>query len=173
MAFMKRDVNLGLFFLIVAAVILFSGFTVYYQTTLKNISSTYTKKVNDLELITKDLEVKRGLLSDTNVQLQLRKQKEEDLSKKYVDIRTERDQFESDKKKLQSDLTSSKGELAESLLKVSNLQDQLTETINALQETRVKLVNSESTVANLKSEINRLERKISCLKQTQGTSESC
>jgi len=61
MGVMKRDVNLGLLLLIVAALIMFSGFTVYYQTTFKNVSRSYETKLNELESISKELESKRGL----------------------------------------------------------------------------------------------------------------
>ena len=77
MGIMKRDVNIGLLLLIVAAVIMFSGFTVYYQTTFKNVSKSFEIKLKELDTVTKELESKRGQLNETNVQLQLKKQKEE------------------------------------------------------------------------------------------------
>ena len=45
MAFMKRNVNLGLLVLIVASLILFTGFAVYYQTTFKGITEEYNTKL--------------------------------------------------------------------------------------------------------------------------------
>ena len=90
MAAMKRDVNLGLLLLIVAALLMFSGFTVYYQTTFKNVSKSFEIKLRELEGVSNELEAKRGQLNETNVQLQLKKQKEEDLSKKFTDVRSEK-----------------------------------------------------------------------------------
>ena len=78
---MKRDVNLGLLLLIVAALIMFSGFTVYYQTTFKNVSKSFEIKLKELDQLNTELESKRGQLNETSIQLQIKKQKEEDLSK--------------------------------------------------------------------------------------------
>ena len=88
MAAMRRDVNLGLLLMILAALLMFSGFTVYYQTTFKSLSTTYQNELKELGKVTKDLESKRSLLNDTSTQLQLKKQKEEDLSMKFSDVRT-------------------------------------------------------------------------------------
>ena len=41
MSFMKKDVNLGLLVLIVASIVLFAGFSVYYQSTFRDISMDY------------------------------------------------------------------------------------------------------------------------------------
>ena len=94
---MRRDVNLGLLLLIIAAILMFSGFTVYYQATFKNLSKTYQLELQNLEKVTTDLESKRNQLNDTSTQLQIRAQKEEDLSKKFTDVRSERDQLDADR----------------------------------------------------------------------------
>ena len=71
MALMKKDVNMGLLLIIVAALLMFSGFTVYYQTTFKNLSNTYQKELNQLKAVENDLQAKRGQLNQTSVQLQV------------------------------------------------------------------------------------------------------
>ena len=55
MAFMKKDVNLGLLVLIIVSIILFSGFTVYYQTAFRDISLEYETKLGQLNDVTKQL----------------------------------------------------------------------------------------------------------------------
>ena len=75
MSVMKRDVNLGLLLLIVAALLMFSGFTVYYQTTFKKVSENYDAKLNELQKVSNELESKRSQLNETSLQLQLKKQK--------------------------------------------------------------------------------------------------
>ena len=67
MPIMKRDVNLVLLLLIVAALLMFSGFTVYYQTTFKNVSKSYEIKLKELESVSKELESKRTQLNETSV----------------------------------------------------------------------------------------------------------
>src|SRR3990167_8848954 len=159
MGVMKRDVNLGLLLLIVAALIMFSGFTVYYQTTFKNVSRSYETKLNELES-------KRGALNETSTQLQLRKQQEESISKKFVDTKSERDQLESDKKKLELELASTKSSLASTSARLSETQSQLA--------SYAKLAADLTTqVNNLKSDVTKLNKKIDCLKSTAGVSETC
>ena len=59
MAFMRRDINLGLLLLIAAALLMFSGFTVYYQTTFKNVTKSYETQIKALDAITKQRETKK------------------------------------------------------------------------------------------------------------------
>ena len=157
MAVMKKDVNLGLLLLIVAALLMFSGFTVYYQTTFKNISKSYEIKLKELETVSRELGAKRGELNETSVQLQLRKQKEEDLSRKFVDTKSERDQFESDKNKLTADLTSTKSELAGTRTKLEQVQVQLSNALTDLAKKTADLNNALSDIRNLKKEIDCLK----------------
>ncbi|MBI1936353.1 hypothetical protein HYS31_08020 [Candidatus Woesearchaeota archaeon] len=150
MAIFKRDVNLGLLLLIVAALLMFSGFTVYYQTTFKNLSVTYQNQLNELDKVTKDLDAKRGMLNQTSTQLQLKSQQEQDLSKKFVDTKTERDQLESDKKSLQVELASTKSTLASTVSKLNDVQTQLANTLIELQKKTVDLSNALADVAKFK-----------------------
>ena len=173
MAVMKRDVNLGLLLLIVAAIIMFSGFTVYYQTTFKNLSKTYQNELGNLQMVSKDLEAKRGQLNETSVQLQLKKQKEEDLSKKFVDTKSERDQLETDKKKLELDLAGTKASLASTSAKLSETQNQVNQVITDLAKKTVDLNNALSDVTRFKKDVADRDKRIVCLKSNGGTSETC
>ena len=150
MAFMKRDVNLGLLFLIVAALLMFSGFTVYYQTTFKNISGNYDQKLKELEMVTKELDSKRGQLNDTSVQLQLRKQQEVSLSEKFTDVRTEKEQLETDKAKLQTELISTSGQLASAKTELESAKTNL-----AAKEQQIASLSKQ--IVNLKDDIEDLE----------------
>ncbi len=166
MAFMRRDVNVGLLLIIVAALIMFSGFTVYYQTTFKNVSQTYQKELSELEKVTNDLESKRNLLNETSTQLQIRQQKEDELSKKFVDTKSERDTLESDKKKLEVQLASAQAQLKSANAQLSDAQSKL-----AQQTQLVAQLNQQ--VNSLKARIDNLEEEKDCLEQTSGQSENC
>ena len=159
MGVMKKDVNVGLLLLIVAALLMFSGFTVYYQTTFKNVSKSYEIKLKELQTVSNELESKRGQLNETSIQLQLKKQKEEDLSKKYVDTEGQRSQLE-------TELTSTKIQLSATLADLSTAKSQLAAQVQLAQEL-TRQVN------NLKSDVTKLNKKIDCLKQTAGASETC
>ena len=101
------------------------------------------------------------------MQLQLKKQKEEDLSKKFTDVRSERDQLETDKKKLEIELASTKGILAATTAKLTETQNQLSAQLQLAQE-----LNRQ--VLNLKSDVTRLDKKVDCLKSKADADEgSC
>ena len=151
MAIMRRDVNLGLLLLIVAALLMFSGFTVYYQTTFKNVSKSYEIKLKELDTISKDLESKKGQLNQTNVQLQLQGQKEQDLSKKYVDTKSERDQLETDKTKLSADLSSTKSELAATLRKLTEAQGTLATQAKLIDDFNKQVIDLKRDVEYYKA----------------------
>ena len=150
MAVMKRDVNLGLLLLIVAALIMFSGFTVYYQTNFKNVTKSYETKLKELDAIGKELDSKRGQLNQTNVQLVLQGQKDADLSKKYVDTKSERDQLETDKKKLEVDLAGTKADLANTAAKLSDTQAQLAAQVQLVQQLNAQVISLKNDVEKYK-----------------------
>src|SRR3989344_9653050 len=96
MAFMKRDVNIGLLILIIAAVIVFSSFSVYYQSTFKNVSLDYLNKLEQLNRVTSELSKQKQELNQT---YSLRTKAEEDkktLDVKYTEVRDENEQPSSD-----------------------------------------------------------------------------
>ena len=81
MTFMKKDVNFGLLVLIIVSILLFSGFSVYYQTTFKDVSLEYGEKLEQLSDVTNQLSSKRQELNETYT---LRIKAETDKKKRYV-----------------------------------------------------------------------------------------
>jgi len=173
MAAMKRDVNLGLVLLIVAAILIFSGFTVYYQTTFKNLSTTYQNEIKAVDTVTKDLEAKRSQLNESSVQLQLKKQKEDDLSKKYVDTASERDSLQSDKTKLTADLASTKTTLAQTQADLQNTKVDLAKQYKIAQELDVLVGTLKADVANRDADIARIKAQRECYKAVAPSGTSC
>jgi len=170
---MRKDVNLGLLLLIVAALLMFSGFTVYYQTSFKNLSTTYQNELNELDRLSKELASKRAQLNETSVQLQLKSQKEDSLSKKYVDTSTERDQFASDKTKLQADLTSTKTALASAEADLKNTVEKLGIQQKLSQDLQSTIDTLKANVAQKEATIASLDRKVKCLKDNAGDETKC
>ena len=173
MAFMRRDINLGLLFLIMAAILMFSGFTVYYQTTFKNISKNYELKLGELQKISNELESKRGQLNETSTQLQLKKQKEEDLSKKFTDVRSDKEQLEADKKALQAELSSTKTDLAGTKVQLANVQAQLSDVQNQFADVTTKYTKALADINNYVKKLADRDKEIACLLSNGGTSKSC
>ena len=113
--------------------------------------------MKDLEKVTKDLEAKRGQLNETSIQLQLKEQKEEDLSKKFVDTKSERDQLEDDKNKLTAEVASTKGQLAAASAELASTKNTLSQTLADLAKKTADLANALSDVTRFKSYKDKYE----------------
>ena len=158
MAFMRRDVNLGLLILIVVSIIVFSGFSVYYQTTFKGVSLDYQNKLEQLGKVTNELATQRVKLNET---FSLRMKAEEDrkaLDSRYKDVSDENERLESDKDSLQSEVSSTKSQLAEK-------SAELDATKNLLSQTQSTLSSIRSERDSLRSKRDRLEDDIKDLCQ--------
>jgi chromosome segregation ATPase len=153
MAFMKRDVNLGLLVLIIISIALFAGFSIYYQTSFKDVSLEYQSKLEQLSKVTSELRLQREKLNETST---LRVKAEEDrkvLDERYKDLNDERGRLEADKISLQSELTTTKSGLAEK-------KAELDATKNLLSQTQASLEASNSELSSLKSKRDNLEEDI-------------
>jgi len=150
MAFMKRDVNIGLLILIIASIILFSGFSVYYQTTFKGVSLEYQQKLNQLGQVTQELATQKQALNET---YSLRKKAETDkeaLDVRYNDVRGENERISADNTNLRSEVSSTKSQLGEKTA-------QLDATKNLLSQTQASLSAANSEISSLKAKRDRLE----------------
>lgn len=147
MTFMKKDVNLGLMVLIVASIILFSGFSVYYQTTFKDVSIEYRTKLDQLSQVTNELSSKRQELNET---YSLRVKAEEDrkvLDERYKDASNENYNLRADNTNLRSEVSSTKSQLAEKSAK-------LAATENLLAQTQSSLSSANSKISSLNSKLD-------------------
>ncbi len=163
MAFMKKDVNLGLLLMIIATLLLFSGFTVYYQTNFKNVVEEYHAKLDQLKEVTTELSAEKTKLNET---YQLRTKAETDvkaLDEQYRVLSTERDQLETDKTKLQVELLNTKVTLSET-------ESRLSQTETQLSQTQSELATKKSRIENLKDDIDSLCATISSL---GGSNSAC
>jgi chromosome segregation ATPase len=151
MAFMRRDVNLGLLILIITSIIVFSGFTVYYQTSFKDVSLEYKSKLEQLRKVTEELSAKRQELNET---YSLRVKAEEDrkaLDQRYRDVSDENERLKNDNSNLRSELSSTKSSLAEK-------KAELDATQILLSQTQANLAAANSEISSLRSKRDRLQR---------------
>ena len=156
MKVMKRDINFGLLLIIIATLVCFSAFTVYYQTTFKNLSTNYYTKLDEIDAVTNQLTLEKGRLNQTSYQLQVKEQRESELSSIYSNLRSEKEQIEDDLKATQDKLMAEKENLREA-------QKQLSETQAELTSTRSDLDDALSKISSLKDEIDALEDEIAGL----------
>lgn len=163
MAFMKRDVNIGLLVLIIAAVIIFSSFSVYYQYTFKNVSLDYQNKLEQLGQVTTELSKQKQELNQT---YSLRVKAEQDkntLDVKYTEVRDENQQLSSDNTNLRLEVASTKSELSEKTAQLGATQNLLAST--------------QSELSSVKSQRDRLENDLDdvcdALTAAGGTHDEC
>jgi len=156
MAYMKRNVNLGLLFLIVATLISFAGFATYYQKTFFNLSESYEDKMSKIDNLVQTLDTEKTKLNQTSYQLDIKKEREQELRGKYESLRAVKEQLETDKALLQSELTTTKSEL-------SGTKAELSATQSSLAVAQVTITEKEATIASRNSEISSLNSRVNTL----------
>ena len=125
MAFMKKDVNLGLLILIVASIILFAGFSVYYQSTFKDISIDYKNKLDNLSKVTQELGIQKQRLNETYSMRVKAEQDIKTLDKNYREINDENEKLNTDNTNLRTEVSSTKSELGEKSARLEATQSLL------------------------------------------------
>jgi chromosome segregation ATPase len=147
MAFMKNDVNFGLLVLIIASIILFSGFSVYYQTTFKDVSLEYKEKLEQLSKVTTELSTQKQALNETySLRLKAERDKKT-LDARYKEVRDENDNLRKDNANLRSEVSSTKSQLAEKT-------SQLDATKSLLAKVQSELSSAKSKISSLNSKLD-------------------
>ncbi len=170
MSIMKRDINFGLFLIIIAVLVSFASFTVYYQTTYKNLTTSYNYKLDELKKTSEELGLHKSKLNETSYELEIKEEREQDLSTKYTGLKDEKDKLQSDKEKLQTDLSSTKSQLAEKSAQLVAKEAELT------QKT-AELTAAKTQISDLRDDIDSCKaQRDSCnddLNQCESTLSTC
>jgi len=176
-----KDVNFGLFILILGTLITFAGFTVYFQNTFTNLSIEYHTKLGELEKVTNTLQNEKSRLNLTSYQLKIKAERETDLSNKYDTIRSEKENLEKEKAELESELTKTKSDLNEKSSQLSSTKEKLESTESTLTTANAEIANLNTVIASLNTKVSSLNQQISdndnkidslCAKLTE-LGESC
>jgi hypothetical protein len=85
MAYITRDANYVLLFLIVIAIIIIVGVTIFYKKNFEELNEEYTLKLDELNRISEELAQKQSLLNETQLELGLKAKREEDFPTKYTE----------------------------------------------------------------------------------------
>lgn len=155
MAFMKKNINFGLMLIIIALLVGFTGFSIYYQTTYLKLSQDYKTKVTELNDLSKALTIERSTLNQTNLQLQIKEEREQDIGTKYTVLKSQKEQLESDKTKLQADLSQKNQKILELSNEVSKLEVDILNVKNQLD-----VANED--ISDLKKDVKDWQNKAKC-----------
>jgi len=156
MGYMKSKTSLTLLLLIALTLVAFTGFATYYQATFYNLSKDYEEKVGKIDELAETLDVEKTKLNQTSYQLEIKAEREKDLSAKYDTLRGVNDQLQKDKTLLQSELSTTKSSLAEAEVNLAAKEA-------ALAEAEQTIATKESQIDNLEEEIDELNAEINSL----------
>jgi chromosome segregation ATPase len=160
MSYMKKNVNFGLFLLVVATLICFAGFSVYYQKTYFNLTEEYKAKIEKIDNLVTTLSLEKTKLNQTSYQLKLKADREEDLSSKYTTLRDDKEQLEIDIAQLESELSQKKSELNQKILELASTQTSLKMTQDELSIANTHISQLNNQVSDLNDDIDSLEAQL-------------
>jgi chromosome segregation ATPase len=135
MSFMKKDVNLGLLFIVILLAVCFAALGIYYNQNYIHLSTEYSGRLDALQETTDQLLFYKSRPNQTTSDLELKEQDESVLNERFTELRSEKETLETQK---------------------ANLQTQLSTTKSELLEKTNQLLNAQSTIASQKTDIEQL-----------------
>ena len=172
MAFMKKNINFGLMLIILAVLVGFTGFSIYYQMNYLKLANSYKLKQTDLTDALTKLQNERSQLNQTSFQLQIKEEASADLGTKYTILKSQKEQLDTDKAKLQSDVSQKNQKILELTSDISNLQ------VN-IATVQTKLDTANNQISGLQSDVSAWKSKARCwedraaLSDDQESTKSC
>ena len=149
MAFLKKDMNLKLVFLILALVVAIAIFSTFYQTKLKDISTEYENKTEALEKITAKAVSEEAKVQEIS-QISEKVQKDKGaIEKSYTELKNENEALKTDKNNLQEELAKTKSELQDKIDKFNLLQNRFNQVEESLIEANDEISRLAAKIRNL------------------------
>lgn len=122
MRFLKRDVNTSLIVLIIFFLVLFIGFTIYYETTLRDILHVKSQTEEQLNQMTAELVFDKFNTSDNLKKLALMDKAV--LEQKYNELEIQNKQLKDEKSDLQQEITLLNSEIEYQKVKIDGPVEQ-------------------------------------------------
>ncbi|MEA3514099.1 MAG: hypothetical protein U9R34_01335 [Nanoarchaeota archaeon] len=153
MAYIKRNVNFGLLALLLGMIMVFIGFTLYYQQTFNTLAVNYTTKLSQLEKVTQDLSKHKTILTHTKSELTQTEIDVDAISKEYEDL-------EEAKRILQGELDTTTNNLNTKISELSS-EKRLTRELNdTIKEKEAEVAQCELLYNAEKAEHNECESEL-------------
>lgn len=170
MAYMRKNINFVLLFIIMIIIGSFVALTTYYQTTYKNLTISYGEKVDDLQTISRNLLSNQQRLNETYSQLQVKQQDVSKFDALYSNLTNENKRLGTELSSTKSDLTKTKSDLGSAQDKLYSTETKLASTQQELNDAKLKIISLQADVSYYKSQISSLQSQINSLKQQLGQS---
>lgn len=143
MSFIKKDVNFGLLFLIIILAVSVAFLGIYYNRNYNELSESHTEQLNALKKVTDELLFHKSRLNRTAADLKIKEQDESELSRKYSELRDEKETLDNENQLLKTDLSAKTTEI---IVKTN------------------QLLQANSEIAQKKNEIAVLDKDLSVCK---------
>ncbi len=146
MGFITKNANMILLFLIMLSAASLVGATVFFQMNFEKINTEYNQKVQQLQLISKDLQTQQALLDKIKAELTVKTEREEQLGEKFTEVKTTKEQLETQKVALERSK--------------EQLESELETTESSLRSTQSELEAKKDLVTTLTGENDKLSSQL-------------
>ncbi len=172
MSYITRNANIILLFLILLAATGMVGATAYFQTRFDNINDEYTAKLEQLENVSRQVQVYQGLLTSTKEELQLKGSREDELTDKFTTLKDEADTLSDEREGLIQDKRTLETALSEKSRQLVTAQTNLLQKEARVTELTSELFSCDERVDDLEDEVDDLDDMVDCLESTPDPAES-
>ena len=146
MGFITKNANMILLFLIMLSAASLVGATVFFQMNFEKINTEYNQKVQQLQVISKDLQTQQALLDKIKGELTIKTERETQLGEKFTEVKTDKEQLETQKSALEN--------------AKEHLTSELETTQSTLRSTESELEAKKGVISTLQSDNDLLGAKL-------------
>lgn len=181
MAYITRNTNLVLLFLILISAGGLVAATVFFQENFDRLNQAYDSKLQQLEQVTKDLQEKQAALQKIQNDLALKSAREEEFTQQYTSIREQKTMLEGEKEKLTKTAKTLEEKLESTRSELASTQNSLEAAKGENERLKADLAEAQADIIVLKRKIDTYEEaienkddKISCLQtKTDAEENTC
>jgi chromosome segregation ATPase len=153
MSFIKKDVNFTLLLIIIVLAVALTSIGLYYTENYQSLSTKYTQQLDTLKKVTEDLLQHKSLLNQTSQDLQIRSQDENELNKRYNELRDAKEKLDKDFADKSAQLETAKADILTKANQLSIQQNQLND-----KQSQIDVLNANN--ARLQSKVSKLENEL-------------
>lgn len=157
MGYINKGATLFLFLFLLVALLSFGGSTVYYQKSFSRLNSELSEKNDKISSLTYTLNSLSSNHSKLNELLNLKIQREIDLTGQYEDVQAEKESITTEKLSVEGELNFTKSSLKSALLNITILNDEIEDmnlSIIELQEDYEDLFNETVDICEEAASLN-------------------
>ncbi|MEK6875048.1 MAG: hypothetical protein AABX52_04845 [Nanoarchaeota archaeon] len=146
MAYITKNANILLLFLIVLTAIFLVGVALFSTSQINSLTGRYLEKVEKLRDVETDLQGKIRLLDQVKTELKLKQERETSFTQKYSEVRGEKETIEQEKDRLATEKQQALNSLAQS-------QNELVEARNRINFNEAQIQQLNQRGSQLESDL--------------------